>query len=102
MDAPDAYDLSSDQIDKLIKVAIEKGNEFSESFKAIIYYLLNIESSDDIDKLNAKLFVNLMLETINLHDEVKGRFTNVSLQDNIRLAAQQVVESYKNLDKMQE
>lgn len=94
--------LSSEQIDMLIKMAVERGDEFNEVFSSISYYLTNIDSSDVIGKSNVKLLSNLIFETVNLYDEVKDRFAHVSLHDNIRLVAQQVVKSHGNLESRKE
>jgi transcriptional regulator with XRE-family HTH domain len=91
--------LSSEQIDMLIKIAVERGEEFNEIFSAISYYLTDIEPSDATNKLDIKLLANLIFETVNLYDEVKNRFAHVSLHDNIRLVAQQVIRSHEELNK---
>lgn len=86
--------LSSEQIDMLIKMAVERGDEFNEVFSSISYYFTDIEPSNVIGKSNVKLLANLMFETVNLYDRVKDQFAHVSLHDNIRLVAQQVVRSH--------
>lgn len=90
--------LHAIDIDALVKLAIDRGEEFYEAYSAITLYF-----HDDLyyenDKLNVALLTNLIFETINLYDSVKGQFSLVSIHDNMRLVAQQVVNSHSELRK---
>jgi len=88
--------LHAIDIDALVKLAIDRGEEFYEAYSAITLYC-----HDDLyyenDKLNVALLTNLIFETINLYDSVKDQFSLVSIHDNMRLVAQQVVNSHSEL-----
>lgn len=85
-------------IDALVKLAIDRGEEFYEAYSAITLYF-NDDLYYENDKLNVALLTNLIFETINLYDSVKGQFSLVSIHDNMRLVAQQVVNSHSELKK---
>lgn len=81
----------------LIKTAFERGEEFSEAYRAISLYLLNSDvfSMDSYGNLNLILLTDLIFETLNLYDQIKTQFALVSLHDNIRLVAEQIIKSYE-------
>lgn len=90
--------LHSIDMDTLVRLAIERGEEFYEAYSAITLYCHDDLHSED-DKLNVALMTNLIFETINLYDSVKDQFSLVSIHDNMRLVAQQVVNSHSELKK---
>lgn len=88
--------LSSDNIDLLIKTAFERGEEFSEAYRAISLYLLNSDavSMDSYGNWNLILLTDLIFKTLNLYDQIKDHLL-ISLHDNIRLVAEQIIKSYE-------
>jgi transcriptional regulator with XRE-family HTH domain len=85
--------LSEAQIDKLIDLAFERGNVFSEAFNAITYYCLDILSLNSGAPRNCHLWADLIFETIDRYDSLlisKLISNRTSLYDGIRLAAQEV------------
>lgn len=90
--------LHAVDIDALVKLAIDRGEEFYEAYSAITLYCVDALHSEN-DKLNVALLADLIFETINLYDSVKDQFSLVSIHDNMRLVAQQVVNSHSELKK---
>ncbi len=88
--------LHAVDIDSLVKLAIDRGEEFYEAYSAITLYCHDALHSEN-DKLNVDLLVDLIYQTINLYDSVKDQFSLVSIHDNMRLVAQQVVNSHSEL-----
>ncbi|UJP05625.1 MAG: hypothetical protein LZF61_01200 [Nitrosomonas sp.] len=85
-------------IDSLVKLAIDRGEEFYEAYSAITLYCHDDLHSED-DKLNVTFLTELIFETINLYDSAKDQFSLVTIHDNMRLVAQQVVNSHSELRK---
>ena len=94
--------LSSDNIDLLIKTAFERGEEFSEAYRAISLYLLNSDavSMDSYGNWNLILLTDLIFKTLNLYDQIKDHLL-ISLHDNIRLVAEQIIKSYEKDHELQ-
>ena len=88
--------LHSADIDALVKLAIDRGEEFYEAYSAITLYCNDALHSEN-DKLNVDLLTGLIFQTINLYDSVKDQFALVSIHDNMRLVAQQVFNSHSEL-----
>lgn len=91
--------LHSVDIEALVKLAIDRGEEFYEAYSAITLYCHDALYSKN-DKLNVDLLADLIFETINLYDSVKDQFSLVTIHDNMRLVAQQVVNSHSELEKI--
>lgn len=91
--------LHSRDIEALVKLAIDRGEEFYEAYSAITLYCHESLYSNN-DKLNVDLLADLIFETINLYDSVKDQFSLVTIHDNMRLVAQQVVNSHSKLNKI--
>lgn len=90
--------LPAVDIDALVKLAIDRGGEFYEAYSAITLYCHDDLHFED-DKLNVALLADLIFETINLYDSVKDQFSLVTIHDNMRLVAQQVVNSHSEFKK---
>ena len=90
--------LHSADIGALVKLAIDRGEEFYEAYSAITLYCHDALHSEN-DKLNVELLADLIFETINLYDSVKDQFSLVAIHDNMRLVAQQIVNSHSELNK---
>jgi transcriptional regulator with XRE-family HTH domain len=88
----------SADIDALVKLAIDRGEEFYEAYSAITLYCHDALHSEN-DKLNVDLLSDLIFKTINLYDSVKDQFSLVAIHDNMRLVAQQVVNSNNESNK---
>lgn len=94
--------LSQEDIDKLIKLAIERGEVFDEAYSAITYYTVDLFSENAWHIENYILYTKLIFKVVSLYDEVKNQFAHASLHDNIRLVAQQVVKSHGDLEVKKE
>lgn len=78
--------LDEELRDALIREAFQRGDVFSETAKAISNYALRI-----CEEPSPRLLASLILQTIKYYDAARDKL-HLSLRDNIRLVADDVVE----------
>lgn len=82
--------MDEEQRDALIREAFQRGDVFAETAKAISNYALRI-----CEEPSPKMLASLILQTIEYYDAASDKL-HLSLRDNIRLVADDVVEQARN------
>lgn len=90
--AENGLELSSQLIDIIIDLALNRGEVFYEAWSAIHSYSSIFLPIDG--KLDNTKAVTLVLETIDLYDAIKSKLGSLRLHDNVRVAAEAVANKH--------